>query len=483
MDTILRSVLKPERLEIDYRHERAQDEAPPTRTRSSSTATRSTCSACRTVTRRRSTSRWTASRASSAAASASRCRRATAARLTAGVPGIWSGPEVTVSLKLRNRAEEQIPERLIHPPQTFTPLHGGGTLMRMDVRGWRELAWWILSWGADVEVLGAEGPARLRQAQRHRCPPRCTPAERRPRAPRLLRNRAPPCCRIGRHAASRGIGRRRRGRFGFPAGVRVVIPRRCSDRSHRGARGAVSGAGVLKDRRLPSLAGSASPFPIVTGASAGAINGTMIAARAGDFREGDQELARLWPGSSPSTCSTPTPSRCRWALTSCATWRSGSVLGSTLSRALLDATRCAFSRARCRDGIADSIRNGHLYAVAIPRRATTRVARSPSCRGRRDAIWVKSRRVVLPVRLTVEHVCASAAIPIVFPPVALPSAVGDVYFGDGALRPGDAVQPRDPPRRDARVRHRHPLAARHGLAVAGGARRRRRARRSTRRAC
>jgi NTE family protein len=42
--------------------------------------------------------------------------------------------------------------------------------------------------------------------------------------------------------------------------------------------------------------------------------------------------------------------------------------------------------------------------------------------------------VVLPVRLTVDHVCASAAIPIVFPPVALPSAVGDVYFGDGALR-------------------------------------------------
>ena len=49
-------------------------------------------------------------------------------------------------------------------------------------------------------------------------------------------------------------------------------------------------------------------------------------------------------------------------------------------------------------------------------------------------VWAKSRRVVLPVHLTVDHVCASAAIPIVFPPVALSSDVGDVYFGDGALR-------------------------------------------------
>jgi predicted DNA-binding transcriptional regulator YafY len=70
-----------------------------------------------------------------------------------GVPGIWSGPEVTVSLRLTGRAAEQIPERRLHPSQSFTPLRGGATLMRLTVRGWQELAWWILSWGADVEVL------------------------------------------------------------------------------------------------------------------------------------------------------------------------------------------------------------------------------------------------------------------------------------------------------------------------------------------
>jgi NTE family protein len=47
---------------------------------------------------------------------------------------------------------------------------------------------------------------------------------------------------------------------------------------------------------------------------------------------------------------------------------------------------------------------------------------------------VKSRRVVLPVELRVDHVCASAAIPVVFPPVVLDCGAGELFFGDGALR-------------------------------------------------
>ncbi len=71
-----------------------------------------------------------------------------------GVFGIWAGNEVEVSLRLTGRAAELIPERRVHPSQSFTPLRGGDTLMRVTVRGWQELAWWILSWGPDVEVLG-----------------------------------------------------------------------------------------------------------------------------------------------------------------------------------------------------------------------------------------------------------------------------------------------------------------------------------------
>ena len=49
-------------------------------------------------------------------------------------------------------------------------------------------------------------------------------------------------------------------------------------------------------------------------------------------------------------------------------------------------------------------------------------------------LWSKSRRVTLSVQLTLDHVLASAAIPIIFPPVLLKSEVGDFYFGDGGLR-------------------------------------------------
>ncbi len=79
--------------------------------------------------------------------------------VTRDVPGIWSGSETQVTLRLRGRAAELIPERIVHPSQTFTPLRGGATLMRLTVRGWQELAWWVLSWGGDVEVLE---PAEMR---------------------------------------------------------------------------------------------------------------------------------------------------------------------------------------------------------------------------------------------------------------------------------------------------------------------------------
>ncbi|MFM8412394.1 MAG: WYL domain-containing protein, partial [Alphaproteobacteria bacterium] len=55
--------------------------------------------------------------------------------------------------RLQGRAAEQISERVIHPGQSFTELRGGGVLARFTVRGWQELAWWILSFGGDVEVI------------------------------------------------------------------------------------------------------------------------------------------------------------------------------------------------------------------------------------------------------------------------------------------------------------------------------------------
>ena len=61
-----------------------------------------------------------------------------------------------------------------------------------------------------------------------------------------------------------------------------------------GARGAYQ-AGVLKRLgELRSFRGRPSPFAIVSGASAGAINGSILAARSEDFTTAANEVARVW---------------------------------------------------------------------------------------------------------------------------------------------------------------------------------------------
>src|SRR5256885_16425941 len=61
-----------------------------------------------------------------------------------------------------------------------------------------------------------------------------------------------------------------------------------------GARGAYQAGVLRRPAQLPSLRDRPSPFAIVTGASAGAINGMYVAARSSDFASSARELAELW---------------------------------------------------------------------------------------------------------------------------------------------------------------------------------------------
>jgi NTE family protein len=205
-----------------------------------------------------------------------------------------------------------------------------------------------------------------------------------------------------------------------------------------GARGAYQ-AGVLKRlSELPSLRGLPSPFAIVAGASAGAINGSILAARSERFDAAAREVADVWSRlEAPQVFRTDLAAFARLAASLAHDFVLGAVLGRTRTTGLLDTAPLESLLASVfpKRGIADAIARGHVYAVAVTATSYHSGRSFTFVQGRAGhPIWRKSRRVVLPVRLTHRHILASGAIPLVFPPVQIASSQGELWFGDGGLR-------------------------------------------------
>jgi proteasome accessory factor B len=73
---------------------------------------------------------------------------------------IWSSdPVETIRLRFAPAVASRIAETTWHPSQRLSQEKGGGLRLELRVRGRVEILPWILSWGADVEVLA---PAALR---------------------------------------------------------------------------------------------------------------------------------------------------------------------------------------------------------------------------------------------------------------------------------------------------------------------------------
>jgi NTE family protein len=92
--------------------------------------------------------------------------------------------------------------------------------------------------------------------------------------------------------------------------------------------------------------------------------------------------------------------------------------------------------------IRGNIKRGHLYALAISATNYNSGKSYLFIQGKKGhPIWNRSRRVTLATRITVDHVCASAAIPLVFQPVRLRTARGTAFFGDGCVRLQQPLSP------------------------------------------
>lgn len=205
-----------------------------------------------------------------------------------------------------------------------------------------------------------------------------------------------------------------------------------------GARGAYQ-AGVLKRLgEVRSLRDRPSPFAIVAGASAGAINGSLLAARSARFGEATREIAALWSNLRvEQVFRSDAFSLARSGASLAWDFAFGGLLGRTRTHGLVDTAplTALVEAAFPAGGIAEGIRRGHLYAVALSATSYHSGRSFTFIEGRAGhPVWAKSRRLVLPVTLGPSHVLASSAIPIVFPPVRVVSQAGDLWFGDGGLR-------------------------------------------------
>src|SRR5579864_4940856 len=135
-----------------------------------------------------------------------------------------------------------------------------------------------------------------------------------------------------------------------------------------GARGAYQ-AGVLKRiGEIKALQTLGNPFPIIGGSSAGAVNGSVLAAGCDDFPGITHTIAEVWAGLKPSDVfHCDFLSQAHNSITWILDLSFGGLAGGGHAHYLLDATplRRLLNRHLDCDHIQANIKSGDLYALAI----------------------------------------------------------------------------------------------------------------------
>ncbi len=206
-----------------------------------------------------------------------------------------------------------------------------------------------------------------------------------------------------------------------------------------GARGAFQ-VGVLKALAEVMPKTCASPFAVISGTSAGAVNSVVLASRARHFRSAIVELEHVWAHfRSHQVYKTDNLTMLKSSLH----WLSSIVLGGWLvgtPKSLLDNAplRDLLRRNVHFPRIQSAIDTGALSAVAVTA-AGYDSARSTSFYEGEKSLqnWDRTRRLGKSAHLSLDHLMASIAVPLLFPP----QQIGNEYFGDGAMRQATPLSP------------------------------------------
>lgn len=199
-----------------------------------------------------------------------------------------------------------------------------------------------------------------------------------------------------------------------------------------GARAAYQ-VGVIKALAEMVPSGSPLPFPIVCGTSAGAFNAAALASFANNFQRAAAALLRIWGNFHTQHVYRSDP----WGVGKTGVrWLAAMMLGGLgkqnpvylLDRAPL---RQLILKHMPLMNIQRYIDKGYLHALSVSASGYTTGESLAFYQGNRDIHpWHRSRRRGVSCEISVDHLMASSAIPLLFEAIK----INREYFGDGSMR-------------------------------------------------
>ncbi len=186
-------------------------------------------------------------------------------------------------------------------------------------------------------------------------------------------------------------------------------------------------------------------IPIVTGASAGAINAAHLASHHGTFLQSVEELCQLWSRLTVGhvfrvDASSLGRITLRWSFQ----LLSGGVGGPVRVQGLVDTsplreylTEALHAVDDELTGVQYNLEKGRLKALALSTSSYTTGQSVTWIQGRDIDEWTRPQRIAVKARMTISHVMASSALPLFFPA----QRIGSAWYGDGGIRLAAPLSP------------------------------------------
>lgn len=187
-------------------------------------------------------------------------------------------------------------------------------------------------------------------------------------------------------------------------------------------------------RQFPEL-----ELPYITGVSAGALNAAMLGSHHGSFLQAVEELSQLWGNLTVDQVFRVDNRSLALNLMRWLRQLASGGFGASRSqvRGLVDTAPLRVHLTEALHavngeitGIGYNLERGRLKALALSTTSYSTGSSVTWIQGRNVETWERPQRLTECTTLTVEHVMASAALPLLFPAVQL----GNEWFGDGGIR-------------------------------------------------